>query len=76
MRELHTAEEIRDEVDRLVNAGRKVAIEVPLPLRLVEPDWIEAPDCNWQMPAFSNTRGNEDAIRAAVLAVRAKWDLI
>lgn len=75
-REPHTAEEIRDEVGRLLNAGRKLPLAVPLPLRLAfEPDAFIGGGANWQMPEFPQVRGNEAAIGRAIMAVKAKWNL-
>lgn len=77
-RELHTAEEIRDEVARLLNAGRKFPLEVPLPYKLAfEPDpfWTH-PEANWQMHRFPQVSGNEEAIRRAIMDVKARWDLM
>lgn len=73
-RELHTAEEIRDEVDRLLNAGRKVRLVVPLPSLVMERDPFEG-GANWQMPVFLQRKGNEAAIGRAIVAVKQKWDL-
>ncbi len=75
MRELHTAEEIRDEVARLLNRERKVPIEVPLPMLVIERDPFEG-GANWQMPRFGKQhKGNEAAIGRAIVAVKMKWDL-
>lgn len=73
MRELHTAEEIRDEVARLLNRGRTVPLEVPLPM-LAERDPLEG-GANWGMPRFKQQRGNEAAIGRAIVAVKQRWDL-
>lgn len=73
-RELHTAEEIRDEVARLLNAGRKFPLEVPLPMRSIERDEFEG-GANWNMPRFKGHKGNEAAIGRAIVAVKEKWDL-
>lgn len=74
-REPHTAEEIRDEVARLLNTGRKVPLHVPLPVLLLEPDWTVDPEANWMIPVLPKTAGNEEAIRAAILDVKARWNL-
>lgn len=74
-RELHTAEEIRDEVARILNAGRKVPITVPLPVKLLyEPDWTESL-ANWNIPAHPSFEADKEAVKAAILAVKARWDL-
>ncbi len=73
-RELHTAEEIRAEVDRLLNTGRKVPLAVPLPLLALERDPLEG-SANWNMPRLPGTKGNEAAIGKAIVAVKSKWDL-
>lgn len=75
-RELRTAEEIRDEVARILNLGRKVPLQVPLPLRLAfEADTFIGGGANWQMPAFPKVRGNEAAIGRSIMTVKMKWDL-
>jgi hypothetical protein len=66
--------EIRAEVDRLLNAGRKVPLAVPLPMLVMDPDPLEG-NSNWQMPRFTGHRGNEVAIGRAIMAVKVKWDL-
>jgi hypothetical protein len=72
-RELHTAEEIRDEVTRLVNRGRPVPLVVPLPT-LAERDPLEG-GANWEMPRFAALRGNEVPIERAILNVKLRGDL-
>lgn len=75
-REPHTAEEIQDEVSRLLNAGRKVPITVPLPTRLALPsDGFADYEANWQIPAHPSFAADREAVRAAIVAVKAKWDL-
>lgn len=75
-RELHTAEEIRAEVDRLLNAGRKVAITVPLPVKLSMPsDPFNDRGANWQIPAHPSFASDTEAVKAAITAVKARWDL-
>ncbi len=75
-REQHTAEEIRDEVARLLNAGRKVPIAVPLPTKLSMPsDPFAYSEANWQIPALPGFRADPEAVKAAILAVKARWDL-
>lgn len=77
-RELHTAEEIRDEVARLLNDGRKFPLFVPLPLRRYFDDPFEGGGANWQMPNFrrGELEKNAPAIGEAIMAVKAKWDLM
>lgn len=76
MRELHTADEIRDEVSRILNAGRKRPITVPLPTRLALPaDAFEDHAANWMIPAHPTFAADREAVRAAIVAVKAKWDL-
>lgn len=75
-REKHTAAEIRDEVDRLLNAGRKVPITVPLPTRLGMPsDPFTDFTANWAIPSHPSFQADRDAVKAAILAVKARWDL-
>ncbi len=74
-REPHTAEEIRDEVARILNAGRKVPITVPLPMKLMEPDWTVDPEANWAIPHHASFQADTAAVRDAILAVKARWNL-
>lgn len=75
-RQPHTAEEIREEVSRLLNAGRKVPITVPLPTRLALPsDAFDDFAANWAIPAHPSFRADPEAVRAAIVAVKARWDL-
>lgn len=73
-RELHTSEEIRDEVARLVNRGRPVPLVVPLPTPVTERDPLEG-GANWQMPRFAAYKGNEVPIERAILNVKLRWNL-
>lgn len=73
-RERRSAAEIQAEVDRLLNAGRKVPLKVPLPMPVLDPDPLEG-GANWQMPRLPGTKGNEAAIGRAIMAVKVKWDL-
>lgn len=73
-RELHSAEEIRDEVARLVNRGRPVLLAVPLPILVTERDSPED-GANWQMPRFAAHKGNEVPIERAIFNVKLRWDL-
>lgn len=75
-REAKTAEEIRDEVDRLLNAGRKVAIVVPLPTRLSMPsDAFDDRAANWQIPAHPSFASDREAVKKAIVDVKGRWDL-
>jgi len=73
-REPHTAEEIRDEVARLVNRGRPVPLEVPLPILATQRDSLEG-GANWEMPRFAVHKGNEVPIERAILNVKLRWNL-
>jgi hypothetical protein len=73
-RELRTAEEIRDEVARLVNRGRPVPLIVPLPMLMTERDPLQG-GANWHMPRFVARKGNEVPIERAILNVKLRWDL-
>jgi hypothetical protein len=76
-RERHTAAEIRDEVSRLLNARRSAPLPVPLPTRLSMPsDPFTDFGANWQMPEQSAWRLHQDDVRRAIVAVKAKWDLV
>jgi hypothetical protein len=73
-RELRTAEEIRDEVARLVNRGRPVPLIIPLPKLVTERDPLEG-GANWHMPHLAALKGNEVPIERAILNVKLRWDL-
>lgn len=75
-RELHTAEEIRLEVYRLLNAGRKVSIDVPLPTKLSMPsDPFDYFSANWMIAAQPGFAADPEAVKMAILAVKRRWDL-
>lgn len=75
-RELRSATEIRDEVARLLNAGRKVPIVVPLPTRLSMPsDPFDDRAANWQIPAHPSFAADTEAVRKAITDVKARWDM-
>ena len=75
-RELHTADEIQREVDRLLNTGRKLAIAVPLPIKLAMPaDPFSDFTANWQIPAQPGFAADPEAVKAAILAVKRHWDM-
>jgi hypothetical protein len=73
-REEHTAVEIRDEVARLLNAGRTQPITAPLPTWVLHRDPLEG-NANWQMPRFAAHKGNEMVIGLAIMDVKLRWDL-
>jgi hypothetical protein len=78
-RERRSAEEIRDEVARLLNEGRKFPLHVPLPLKLLDTDDpFEGAGSNWRMPKFRprDLDKNAAAIGRAILNVKSRWDLI
>lgn len=75
-REAKTAGEIQDEVARLLNTGRKVAITVPLPIRLALPsDGFADYEANWQIPAHPSFAADREAVKKAIVAVKARWDM-
>ena len=78
-RELKTAEEIRDEVQRRFEARRAEmsegdddVVEVHLPIRLAEPD---EKGCNWVMHSYTGDRGYFKMVGIGVLDVKAIWNL-
>lgn len=79
-RELKTAEEIRDEVQRrfdarLADSGDSEdagTVMVHLPGRLAEAD---ASGCNWYMQSFTGDRGYYKLVGMGVQEVMAKWNL-
>lgn len=76
MREKRTAEEIQAEVSRLLNAGRKKPLHVPLPVRWTDPDPAFGEPANWMIPRLPETRDNEVAIARAIYDVKKRWDLL
>lgn len=69
---LHTAQEIRDEVDRLLNKDSRIRIAVPLPVA-TERDQSKA-GANWDMH-FENSGGYQIEIGLVLLDVKMRWDL-
>ncbi len=60
---------------RLLNAGRKVPITVPLPTRLSMPsDPFDYHEANWMIPAHPSFAADPEAVKA-IVAVKARWDL-
>ena len=76
-RELKTADEIREEVSRLIHddseaQADQAKIIVPVPI-FAGPD---SEDCNWIMFTFrGDAVGHQNAIRAAVADVKRRWNL-
>ncbi len=76
-RELHTAEEIRAEVQRRVNEklaelGDNATLEIQLPYRYAEPDPLGH---NWAMRTFSGDREYFKLVGLEVVNVQAIWNL-
>jgi hypothetical protein len=76
-RELHSAEQIRAEVHRLINRAPEVradgeSVGVPMPTPLREPD---ATGCNWDMTFAWNAKVYVSAVRHAVANVKERWNL-
>ena len=77
LRELSTADEIREEVSRLIHEEREIKADqakiiVPVPI-LAGPD---SDGCNWIMFTFrGDAVGHQNAIRAAVVDVKRRWNL-
>lgn len=75
-REVRTAEEIRAEVERLLNARRKVPIAVPLPTKLaMQSDPFDDRGANWMIPSAPGFAADPEAIKAAIVAVKDRWDM-
>jgi len=78
-REVHTSEEIRAEVHRLIHEGETVGhdgaqIRVPPPRPYA--DGVQEPNgSNWYMDTFGNPHGYEGWIRHVVFSVQSRWDL-
>jgi hypothetical protein len=72
-REPHSAEEIRSEVDRLLNVSFFDRVEVPLPEWIPPPGFVRG--ANWRMPPFGEIR-HRDIIDRAVYDVQRRWDLV
>ncbi|MNL01297.1 hypothetical protein D3C87_1217620 [compost metagenome] len=78
-RELKTAEEIRDEVQRRFDAERAEMhdddggnIRVHLPIRLAEPD---ESGCNWVIQNYTGDRTYFKMVGIGVFDVKAIWNL-
>ena len=76
-RVLHSAEDIRAEVARLIHEHRDVragahVITVPLPA----PQRADGTGLNWRMSGFGNAFGFEKVTAAAVADVGKRWTLI
>lgn len=72
IREIHTAEEIRDEVERLLNKNVLMPLTVPLPIA-VERDYSKT-GANWDM-RFERSIGYQIEIGLVLLDVKMRWDL-
>jgi len=76
-REVHAAEEIRDEVQRRVNLrlaelNDDASISVPLPYRYAEPDKLGH---NWAMGSYAGDRAYFKLVGVEVHNVQAIWNL-
>jgi hypothetical protein len=71
-REMHTAEEICAEVDRLLNISHFDRVHVPLPEWIPPPGFLNG--ANWQMAPFGEIR-HRDIIERTVYSVQRRWDL-
>jgi hypothetical protein len=79
-RETHTAEEIREEVRRLVHEGQEVkedggTIGIPLPTPYAA-DVTDETGANWNMSTFGNLRGYGGWVLHIVKTVQERWDLM
>jgi hypothetical protein len=73
-KEIHSAEEIRAEVHRLLNEVRRTPLRVPLP-HPVEPTESNMA-ANWDMPRdFRSHAGYQIEIGLALIALKKRWDL-
>jgi hypothetical protein len=75
-RVLHSAEDIRAEVARLIHEHRQVrasaaVITVPMP----SPQRPDGTGLNWWMSGFGNAFGFEQVVAAAVINVGKRWNL-
>jgi len=76
-REVRSAQEIQAEVGRLIDVassgGRSnPGITVPLPERLPE---AGAGKCNWDMTYFGHAVPHPEAVEAAIIDVKARWNM-
>lgn len=75
-RPARSAKEIQAEIDKLLNVGRKFPIKVPLPVRLALPsDPFADHEANWAVPTHPSFASDRAAVKAAIVAVKVKWDL-
>ena len=75
-RVLHSAEDIRAEVARLIHEHREVracsaVIAVPMP----SPQRADGTGLNWWMSGFGNAFGFEEVVAAAVITVGKRWNI-
>lgn len=75
-RTLHSADEIRAEVSRLVHDHRDVrasgaVVGIPRPT----PQRADGTGLNWRMSGFGNAFGFQEVIGSAVSAVGKRWNL-
>ena len=75
-RTLHSSEDIRAEVSRLIHENREVrassaAIDVPFP----KPQRADGTGLNWWMSGFGNAFGFQEIIGVAVSTVGKRWNL-
>lgn len=78
LRQLKTAEEIRDGVSERLHATRRVVddgetITVPMPTR--RPPGSEEGGCNWTMLTFGNGANYQAEISEAVRFFMQRWNL-
>ena len=78
-REVHSAEEIRAEVHRLIHQGQDVrddGAEIGVPPPQPYGEGVREPNgSNWYMDTFGNAQGYEGWIRHVVFSVQSRWDL-
>ncbi|MDQ0082881.1 hypothetical protein J2W35_003240 [Variovorax boronicumulans] len=78
-REVHTAEEIRDEVHRLIHEGKAVrddGAEIGVPLPTPYAQGVREPEgSNWSMAVFTNAAPYEGWVLHCMKSVQARWDL-
>ena len=73
-RELHTAEEIRDELSRLLNEDRPgPPLPVLLPLRRQVPPGEDG--ANWEFQWHESYHGDTCGIRVVLVDVQSRWNL-
>jgi hypothetical protein len=78
LRELKNADEIRAEVERLVNANAEVRddgehVQMAVPVELRQPD---SDGCNWTIDKYRGSPTYRSLVELTVAQVQRRWNLM